>query len=230
MARYKRKPLCLLEIFRQETDEAHRLTAPQLVRELAARGVPAERKGVYRDIRALVECGVDIRKSPTGYYLASRAFTPGEARLLVQALRGAPFLTPARAARLISRLSALLSRHQAAGVLSGGLYAPQCADDGLLHLLETVDGAIAARSQLSFACANAPEGAVSSAGRLRASPYAVLLFGGRCYMACNLEGRDDVSILPLSALSALRLDGTPWRHFSEVSPYTAAFNGMDYLS
>ena len=54
MANTKLKPLYLLDIFREMTDERHRMTVPELLEELQRRGITAERKGIYRDIDALI--------------------------------------------------------------------------------------------------------------------------------------------------------------------------------
>ena len=58
----KLKVLHVMDILRTETDPEHGLTMPQLIERLAARGVDAERKGIYRDIETLREFGMDIRQ------------------------------------------------------------------------------------------------------------------------------------------------------------------------
>ena len=47
------KLLMLQKILQEQTDEEHFLTANQLVERLKALDIPAERKGVYDDIKAL---------------------------------------------------------------------------------------------------------------------------------------------------------------------------------
>ena len=74
MANTKLKPLYLLDIFREMTDERHRMTVPELLEELQRRGITAERKGIYRDIDALIQYGADIKHTGTGYYLARGSF------------------------------------------------------------------------------------------------------------------------------------------------------------
>ena len=49
----KLKLLYLKEIFEEETDNEHTISMPKIVEELKKRGVPAERKSVYDDIRLL---------------------------------------------------------------------------------------------------------------------------------------------------------------------------------
>lgn len=222
------RPLYLLDILREETDEAHRLTVPQLVDALALRGVAVERKSLYRDIQGLVDYGADIRKTASGYYLASRTLLPAEVQILCDALRAAPFLSRRRTEELVARLGSFLSRHQAAGALGAGMGAPKAPDDEALRTLEGLREAIEARCQVSFAVCTYGEGRGGlPARRLRASPYALLTLNGRCFLACCLEEQEALSILPLSRISALRRDATPWRHFSRASPYAALFDAYD---
>ena len=56
----KLKILVLADILARETDSAHGLTVPQLIEALAARGIPAERKSIYTDLRALEDFGLDV--------------------------------------------------------------------------------------------------------------------------------------------------------------------------
>lgn len=221
--------LYLLDIFRQETDEAHRLTVPQLVDALAQRDIAAERKSIYRDIRALIKYGADIHKSAAGYYLESRAFLPGEVRILAQALRAAPFLTRRRTEDLTNRLGLFLSRHQAQSALVPGLGAPKAPNDETLRSLEALQAAISGRCQITFACREGASQSGIPAKRLRASPYAIILAGGRCCLVCTLEGREDLSLLPLSRIAAVRRDATPWRHFARAGT-SAAFDAWDYAA
>lgn len=227
MASTKLRPLYLLDILRRETDEAHRLTVPQLADALAELGITAERKSLYRDIRGLIEHGADIRKSAAGYYLEGRGFTAREVNLLAEALWCAPFLSRRRTEDLLKRLAPLLSRYQAEDALAGALVGPKAADDEELLALEAVRAAISVPCQITFAWREGGTGCCP-APRLRASPYGLLLREGRCCLVCNLEGREDLSVLPLARICAVWRDATPWRPFAEVSPYGAAFGAEDY--
>lgn len=222
--------LYLLDIFREETDEAHRLTVPQLVDALAERDIAAERKSIYRDIQALIEYGVDIHKSAAGYYLKGRAFPPGEVRILAEALRAAPFLTRRRTEDLTDRLGLFMSRHQAQSALAPGLGAPKAPNDEALRSLEALQAAIGGRCQITFAYREGESQGGIPAKRLRASPYAIILAEGRCCLVCNLEGQEGLSLLPISRITAVRRDATPWRRFAHTAPYAAAFDAWDYAA
>ena len=56
----KLKLLYLMEILLQQTDERHPMTVPEMIAQLAQRGVSAERKSIYGDLEALRTFGLDI--------------------------------------------------------------------------------------------------------------------------------------------------------------------------
>ncbi|MEG2056135.1 MAG: hypothetical protein RRY79_07670 [Clostridia bacterium] len=63
-----------------KTDEKHRLTANKLSLMLSLHGIEVERKAIYRDIESLIESGIDIKKTGTGYYVNKSAITEKTAR------------------------------------------------------------------------------------------------------------------------------------------------------
>ena len=54
----KLKLLYLMEILLQQTDERHPMTVPEMIAQLAQRGVSAERKSIYDDMEALRTLGM----------------------------------------------------------------------------------------------------------------------------------------------------------------------------
>lgn len=56
----KVKLLVLADLLARETDGAHGLTVPQIIAALAARGIAAERKSIYTDLRTLEEFRMDV--------------------------------------------------------------------------------------------------------------------------------------------------------------------------
>lgn len=116
-ANAKLKPLYLLQIFQEQTDEEHPLSAQELCGELEKRGVAAQRKSIYGDIELLKSFGLDIlhtRAPKSGYFLASRTFETAEVRLLLDAVQAAAFITPKKTAQLVQKLEGLVSCGQAA--------------------------------------------------------------------------------------------------------------------
>lgn len=113
----KQKLLYLARIFREETDENHGLTMPQLVRMLENYGVSAERKVLYQDMEILRDFGMDIITCQEGrsytYRLASREFELAELKLLVDSVQSSKFISEKKSNALIRKLEQLTSRHEA---------------------------------------------------------------------------------------------------------------------
>lgn len=100
----------------EKSDEKHPVTTKQLIEELDAYGIKAERKSIYDDISALGDFGVDIIKvmeKPGGYYLAARDFELAELKLLVDAVQASKFITTKKSRELINKLGKLTSRENA---------------------------------------------------------------------------------------------------------------------
>ena len=222
------RALYLMDIFRQETDEAHRLTVPQLAGALAERSIMAERKSLYRDIQGLIDYGMDIRKTASGYYLAGRTFLPSEIEVLAECLRSASFLSHKRSEDLEKRLRMFLSRYQAQSILAAGFGSSKASDDETLRAMEAIKGAISAHCQITFVLRDSESQGGFAARRLRASPYGLIFQDGLCCLVCNLEGSDCLTTLSLSCISAVLNDAMPWRHFSQCSSYTTYFDAKDY--
>lgn len=111
----KLKLLYLAKIFQEETDDKAGLTMPQIIEHLREYGISAERKALYRDIKALQEFGMDIRRynrSPMQYALANREFSQSELLLLVDAVQSSRFLDKAKSRELIDSIRTLASKRQ----------------------------------------------------------------------------------------------------------------------
>lgn len=109
----KQRLLALMDILRRETDEEHHLSTPELLSLLEQRGIPAERKSLYRDMALLEDEGWDILHDQAGYYLASGDFELAELKLLADAVQCSRFITEKKSFDLIGKLETLTSRHQA---------------------------------------------------------------------------------------------------------------------
>ena len=92
----KQKLLFLLDYLRQNTDETHTVTTPQIIDHLAANGIRAERKSIYNDIQTLCDYGYDIIRTEgahAGYRIADRTFELPEVKLLVDLVQSSKFIT-----------------------------------------------------------------------------------------------------------------------------------------
>lgn len=112
----KQKLLFLLDYLRQNTDETHTVTTPQIIDHLAANGIWAERKSIYNDIQTLCDYGYDIIRTEgahAGYRIADRTFELPEVKLLVDLVQSSKFITTKKSRQLIGKLEQLVSKNDA---------------------------------------------------------------------------------------------------------------------
>ncbi len=113
----KLKLTYLEKMLREETDEEHGLTMPEIISGLEKYGVNADRKTVYADVEELRSYGLDIVTEKDGrrtvYKLASREFELPELKLLVDTVQSSKFITENKSRQLIKKLESLVSVHEA---------------------------------------------------------------------------------------------------------------------
>ena len=115
----RQKIIAVYQILERESDRRHPVSLPTLIDRLADRGIPAERKSLYRDMEALRSAGVPLHfraGAEGGWYLAERSFRPAEVKMLVDIVQAARFLTPRKSRALADKLTSLLSTHDGEAV------------------------------------------------------------------------------------------------------------------
>lgn len=111
----KLKLLYIKQILEDETDAEHGISMTRIIERLNEFGIPAERKGVYRDIQTLRDFGIEIQtyqRCPVEYAIARRDFSLSELMLLVDAVESCKFLTRRQSNALTTNLKLLASDHQ----------------------------------------------------------------------------------------------------------------------
>ena len=152
----KAKLLNLCRILNEQTDELHGMTIPELIDALSARGISAERKGIYSDLQALREAGTDIVLRKTGgrceYFVAGRTFELAELKLLVDAVACSRFITAKKSRVLIGKLEGLASVHQAKQ-LNRQIYVTdrvKADNEEIYYTVDRLQNAILEDRQVSF--------------------------------------------------------------------------------
>ncbi|MGI6220513.1 MAG: helix-turn-helix transcriptional regulator [Coriobacteriales bacterium] len=108
----KLKLLYLYKMLAEETDADHGLSMADILERLEELGIPAERKGIYRDIDVLREFGYKIntiQRMPVEYTLERTGMELSELMLLVDAVQSCRFLTKRMSARLVNQVRELAS-------------------------------------------------------------------------------------------------------------------------
>lgn len=106
----KIKLLVLLDILRMRSDENKPMTTNEILTALAAKGIPAERKALYADIRLLNEYGYEVgvkRGRSNEYALIARDFDAAELRILIDAVSASRFITKRKTQDLAKRIANL---------------------------------------------------------------------------------------------------------------------------
>lgn len=119
----KLKILFLLDILHQHTDDEHGISMAEILDELQSKGIDADRKSIYDDIRILAEdYGADVicvknddkgkRLQVPVYKLVSRTFDLSDLRLLIDGIQSSRYLSRPRTEELMDKLRTLCSKHE----------------------------------------------------------------------------------------------------------------------
>lgn len=113
------KLLHILMLLYERADDERGITLAQILAHLESQGITAERKSIYRDLRTLTECGIEIEKNsqkPVEYCLMNRPFDIAELRLLADAVQSANFISETMTDHLLRKIEKLTST-RSAGIL-----------------------------------------------------------------------------------------------------------------
>ena len=114
--RNKQRLIHLYRYLHRETDDEHQVTTNDLVQYLKEEDANASRKTVKDDIEVLMKEGVDVVTTKSyfnSYFIGNRAFEVQEVKLLVDGIAANVSLSREQKYKIIDKLLALLSRHQA---------------------------------------------------------------------------------------------------------------------
>lgn len=151
----KIKTLYVMHILQEETDAEHGLSLRELIERLGDYGIKAERKGLYSDIQALREFGVDIQtfqRNPVEYAIVRRDFALSELMLLVDAVESCKFLTKRQSRSLITNLKLLASDHERA-LLDRRIHVPgriTSKNDSVFGCIDILHDAMRKRQKVEF--------------------------------------------------------------------------------
>lgn len=154
-AMQKSKILYLMKIFYERTDEEHGLTVGELIDELDAIGISAERKAIYDDIETLRAFGLDIemrKEKNFRYHLVSRFLELPELKLLVDSVQSSKFISHKKSMELIQKLEGFTSRHQARK-LSRQVYVSnrvKTMNESIYYTVDFIHEAISSNAKISF--------------------------------------------------------------------------------
>ena len=115
-SKLKLKPLYIMKILLEKSDENHPLTVNEIIKELDFYDIPAERKSIYSDIDLLETFGLDIiceKGRSNKYFIGEREFELPELKLLVDVVQSSKFITYKKSKELIKKIEKLTSVYEA---------------------------------------------------------------------------------------------------------------------
>ncbi len=234
----KLKPLYVLDILREHSDEDNPLSANEISAFLEKEGISAERKSIYSDITLLCDYGCDIVRSfsgKKGFFLASREFEEAEIYLLCDAVRTAKFISPKKTRELVSKLDGLLSKGKVKSREKNIFfdYSLKCQNEGIYYNIDSISKAVSSGVKIRFKYTSrhlCGREIVKNTKEMVISPYALTWQDDHYYLIGNYDKYDNLIHLRLDRISNVEALVIKSRHFSEVSEYKDSFDVSDYTN
>ena len=239
MSSSKTKTLLIYKYLYEYSDENNPLTTTELIRLLQKDGYNCERKSIYADIKTLNSVGFDIVSSMSpkrGFFIASRTFELPQVRLLIDAVTSAGFITPDKTRDLVAKLEGLVSKNEAAELVSQVYIDPntKCDNEEIYYIIDALHDAILNQCKVKFQYKRRN---IDKQNRksytqktFKVSPYALIWKDDHYYLVCNNEKYDNLMNLRLDRIRKIEQLDEPVREISEVSEYEVSIDVSDYVS
>lgn len=146
----------MVEILRQETDEAHPVSTEDLRKRLLDKGITCDRRTLYKDIELLNSSGYEVMCIKHGnknfYYVEDRSFSIPELRILMDATLAAGFVTPKKTRELVGKIAAMGGRHCAEMLKNGSVCfnTRKHANESIYYNIDFIEKAIGSGKKISF--------------------------------------------------------------------------------
>ena len=152
----KLRPIFLMDILKERTDEDHYLTTSQLCAILKNEyGIETHRTTIKSDIEMLQQAGIGIqavRSTQNQYNFIDRDFDIAELKLLIDAVQSAKFITKAKSDQLVTKLTALAGTNKARE-LKRNLVVDgrnKLENEQILIIVDAINDAINQRRKIKF--------------------------------------------------------------------------------
>ncbi|MFV0379777.1 MAG: helix-turn-helix transcriptional regulator [Anaerorhabdus sp.] len=150
----KIKLLYLVDLFSKYSDENHILSMPEILDYLDQKGISAERKSIYDDIKILERWGMDIifiRGKKQGYYLANSKLDLVEIKIICDMIASSQFLSNKKSKQLINKCCNLTSKYHKE-VIENQVFLSDKKKDNIYiyYSIDKIQEAIIKKSSISF--------------------------------------------------------------------------------
>ena len=210
----KIKPLYIMKILMEKTDEHHPITVNEIIEELAKYDISAERKSIYSDIELLTSFGIDIiceKGRANKYFVGSRDFELPELKLLVDAVQSSKFITHKKSEELIKKIEKLTSIHEAKELHRQVIVADRVKtmNESIYYNIDEIHKAIQQNKQVRFKYFDYNLDKQIEYRRdgewYYASPYALTWSDDNYYMIAYYERYNDISNFRVDRMAAIQM-------------------------
>ena len=154
---HKMRPLLILEYLQKHSHASRPIRTPELIEYLETeKGISCDRKTVYSDIKALVECDFDIctvTGRHGGFYIETTSeFERSELKLLIDAVCSSRYLTEDKARNLVEKLCRLCNQ-QDSQLLKRNIMVSgrvKSMNKSIYYSVDTIQEAITQNRQITF--------------------------------------------------------------------------------
>lgn len=152
----KLRPLFILKLIYEHTDENHYITIAQILQFLRDEyDIESYRKTVKEDIDLLIDAGFDIefiKSSQNQYHIISRDFDIAELKVLIDAVVSSKFISKTKSHELADKLSKLAGPYVAKELVRNIDVERRVKGDNkqLLLIIDTINTAINEKKKIAF--------------------------------------------------------------------------------
>lgn len=152
----KLKLLKLLELLRQETDEQHPMKTTDICQRLESMDISCDRRILASEIQTLCDQGYEIQQCQMGrakgYFIADRAFSMPELRMLLDAVEASQLLTEKKTQELKNKIVSLSSDRQAEFLKSSivRFNSAKSTNERIYYTIEALEEAIRKKKKVTI--------------------------------------------------------------------------------
>ena len=210
----KANMLCILEVLKEYSDEAHIMTMKELREKLEIEyDIKPDRRTIYGAVEALNDLGYDIslyEENGVGYFLREREFDPGEIRLLLDAVYNCSYITPKQTEELLTKIRSFVSVHDRKKYSYTNIVNPEkkSPNPEVFLNIEVLDQAINEKKQIEFTYLKYDETKTLVPRREKkyiANPYAMICENEHYYLVLIMEGHDDLAFYRIDMMKDIEI-------------------------
>lgn len=210
----KANMLCILQVLREYSDEAHIMTMKNLREKLESEyDIKPDRRTIYGAVETLCDLGYDIsnyEENGIGYYLREREFDPGEIRLLLDAVYSCSYITPKQTEELLGKIRNFVSVHERKKYSYTNIVNPEkkSPNPEVFLNIEVIDQAINEKKQIEFTYLKYDETKTLVPRREKkyiANPYAMICENEHYYLILILEGHSELAFYRIDMMKDIEI-------------------------